>query len=300
MGSASLSNIVGSAGYVDFGESVTWDLGTLPAGHTKTVTLPPVITDSTIAGTVISFAPQVSDSSGEEATANRSVTVASDRGLELAVAADAEPVQPGDAFTYTLTYGHTTTSAVAPDMVLELPLPDDVDFVSATSGGILDGNTVQWTLGTLDPGQIGRAQVTVSVDAATALGSLLQTQAVFSSAGQADMIARADTVTRVEEIPPLLLAVEVLPEPVGAGEYLDVRLTVSNAGEFDRSDVVLWLRYPEHLDSLQNSLISGNVSVSNAIGSAAWADFREFVTWNLGILEAGTSKNRHPAACNCS
>ena len=289
-GDVSLSNSIGSASYVEFGEFVTWDLGTLPAGHTKTVTLPPVIADTTTAGTIIEFGPQVSDSSGEEATASRSVTVASDRGLELVVAADAEPVQPADAFTYTLTYGHTTTSAVAPDMVLELPLPDGVGFISATSGGTLDGNTVKWILGTLDPGQIGRAQVTVSVDASIALGSLLQTQAVFGSASQADMIARADTVTRVEEIPPLLLAIEVLPEPAAAGEYLDVRLTVSNAGDFDRSDVVLWFRYPEHLDSLQNSLFSGDVSVSNAIGSASWADFREFVTWDLGTLEAGTSR----------
>ena len=256
----------------------------------KTVTLPPVIAADTPAGTVIELSPMVYDSSGQVIRASRCVSVENQWIIELAAAADAEPVQPGEEFTYTLTYGHTATSAVAPDMVLELPLPDGVGFVSATNGGTLDGDIVQWDTGTLDPGQIGRVQVTVAVDASTALGSLLQTQAVFSSLSQADMIARADTVTQVEAKSPLLLSAAVRPEPVEAGEYLDVTLTVSNTSTFDRSDVEVWLRYPEHLDSLQNSLISGDVSVSNAIGSAAWADFREFVTWDLGTLEAGTSK----------
>ena len=272
-------------GNADPGEFVTWNLGTLQAGTTTTVTLPPRITETTTAGTVIELSPQVSDSSGDETTVSRNVTVTSDRMLELIVAADAEPVQPGDAFTYTLTYGHTATSAVAPDMVLELPLPDGVSFVSATSGATLDGDTIQWTLGTLDPGQIGRAQVTVSVDGATSLGRLLQTQAVFNSLSQTDMIARADTVTRVEDASPLLLAVEAQPEPAVAGEYLDVRFTVSNAGSSDRSDVVLTLRYPEHLDRVDAGYISGDVTT--VYGNA---DSREFVTWDLGTLGAGSSK----------
>ncbi|MCP4118659.1 MAG: DUF11 domain-containing protein, partial [Desulfobacteraceae bacterium] len=266
-GGASLSNSIGSYTTVEFGEFVTWNLGTIAAGSTKTVTLPPRVADATPADTVIEFAPQISDSSGNKTTASRNVIVASDRALELVLAADAEPVQPGEAFTYTLTYGHTATSAVAPDTLLELPLPDSVSFVSATAGGTLGGDTVQWNLGTLDPGQIGRVQVTVTVDASTALGSLLQTQAVLASTSQADMIARVDTVTRVKDAPPLLLAIEVLPEPAAAGESLDVRLTVSNAGTFERSDVVLWFRYPEHLNSLTNSVISGGASISNAIGS---------------------------------
>ena len=65
---------------------------------------------------------------------------------------------------------------------------------------------------------------------------------------------------------------------------------MTNTNAFDRSDVELTLRYPQHLDSLQNSLISDDASVSNAIGSAGYADFREFVTWNLDILPAGSTK----------
>ena len=275
-----------SGSSVESGEIITWNLDTLPAGTSRTVTLPPMIEAGTPSGTTIEFTPSVSHSSGNETTANRSVTVVSGRVLELVAAADAEPVQPGDQFRYTLTYGHTATSAVAPGVVMELPLPDGVSFVSATNGGILDENTVRWNLGTLDPGQIGRAQVTLTVDGSTAPGSLLQTQAVINSTSQPDMIARGDTVTRVEEVPPLLLALEVLPESAEAGEYLDMVLTVSNPSELDRSNVMLRFRYPEHLASLNNDRLSG--SGYSSYGSSI--EFREFVTWNLDTLPAGTSK----------
>ncbi len=289
---ASLNNSLlsdsGFASYgssVESGEIVTWNLDTLPAGTSKTVTLPPMIKADTPIGTIIEFTPSVSHSSGEETTAARSVTVVSNRVLELVAAADAEPVQPGGEFRYTLTYGHTATSAVAPEIVMEFPLPDGVSFVSATNGGILDENTIKWDLGTLDPGQTGRSQVTLTVDGSTALGSLLQTQAVINSTSQPDMIARADTVTRVEEVPPLLLSLEILPEPAEAGEYLDVVLTVSNPSELDQSNVMLRFRYPEHLASLENSRLSDSGYASYGYS----VEFGEFVTWNLGTLPAGSS-----------
>ena len=55
----------------------------------------------------------------------------------------------------------------------------------------------------------------------------------------------------------LNLAITINPEPAAAGDYLNVALTVSNTSDYDRSDVVLTLPYPEYLDSLQNNLISG-------------------------------------------
>ncbi|MCP4114078.1 MAG: DUF11 domain-containing protein, partial [Desulfobacteraceae bacterium] len=289
-GGASISNAIGSYTSADFREFVSWNLGTLEAGTSKTVTLPPMVTAGTPAGTVIEIRPQVSDSSGTKTMVSRCIAVEDERIFELVLNTDMDAAQPEGLLTYTLSYGHRATSASVSDAVLSLPLPDDVSFVSATGSGTLSNGTVQWSLGTLEPGQVSRKQVTVRVDSATGFGVLLETQAVLTSAGQPDIIARADAATKVVETMPLLLSMGVTPDPAGAGDKLDGSLTVTNTCTFDRSDVVLTLRYPQHLNSLNNSLISDGASISNAIGSYTSADFREFVTWNLDTLAAGSEK----------
>ena len=271
---------------VEFGEFVTWNIGTLLAGSTKTVTLPPRVTAGTPAGELIELTPCVSDSSGMKMTTNRCIAVENERVFDLALNTGMDVISPGELLTYTLSYGHRATSAGNLDMILELPLPDGVSFVSASGGGILDSGTVQWPLGTLEPGQVNSRQVTVAVDPATGFGSLLEAQAVLRSVDQLDRVVRAEVTTKIAEDFPLLLATEVTPDPTEAGEQLNARLTVTNTSLFDRSNLILKLRYPQYLDSLSNNLISDDGSAS--YGSTV--EFGEFVTWNLGTLLAGSEK----------
>ena len=290
---ASLSDdYLGDGGYdasgstCEFREFIYWAIGTLPAGTSKTVTLPPMITADTVAGTVIALNPLVSDSSETWMTQNRCIAVQNEQNLELRLNTGMDSIQPADLLTYTLSYGIRATSSRVSDTVLALSLPDHVSFVSATGTGALSGDTVQWSLGTMDAGQVGEKQVTVRVDSEAPLGYLMEAQAVLKSASQSDVIIRADATTKIVEETPLLLSIQAAPNPAEAGEQLDTELTITNTSSFDRSDIVLRFRYPEHLGSLSDDYLSDGGN--DASGSTC--EFREFIYWAIETLPAGTSK----------
>ncbi len=114
----------------------------------------------------------------------------------------------------------------------------------------------------------------------------MEAQAVLKSASQSDLIIRSDATTKIVEETPLLISIQAEPDLAEAGEQIDTELTITNTSSFDRSDIVIRLRYPEHLDTLSNDYLSDD---GYAPGYSR-CDFREFVSWNIETLTAGTSK----------
>ena len=268
-------------------ELLTWDLGVVAAGTGVTVNLTPLVNGSISPGRIIEFVAQAQDNFADISTAaSETVLIAGVRTLELAVAeAVYNPVVPGAELTYVLTYGHSALSTVALNTVLELPVPPGLTFVSATDGGALAGDVVQWPLGTLNPGAGGERRVTFSVDPALTLGTALKAEAML--ADNSGAVTRADAVTRVKAAVPLTVTIEANPNPGEPGERLNVALTVTNTSGFDRSGVVLQMRYPVGLQNLSQGLITnGGVCTGGSISSSCVTN--ELLTWDLGTIGAGT------------
>jgi len=277
-------NSVGNGSTCSSTEQLSWSIASLPANSGITLTLPPTVDASTATGTTIVFQSTATDSS-DSATGSESVEVVNDRTLELALSEVADPVVPGGELTYVLSFGHTASSAVATNAVLELPLPAGVSFVSATGGGTLVGNTVQWSLGTLQPGAVGEREVRVTVDAAQGLGTAIKAEAQLSSGG---LLTRADAVTRIESQVPLQVVIEANANPAQSGEALNVELTATNTSAFDRSNVQLVLRYPVGLNALAHSAISDGGSCVNSVGNGSTCSSTEQLIWDLGTIAAGS------------
>nr|WP_245232314.1 DUF4214 domain-containing protein [Thiorhodococcus minor] len=270
--------------YCDPNETLAWSLGTLRAGEGRTVTVPPSVLADVPSGSAVDFARiEVTDSSGGLVSASYVLPVVADRALELAVTEAIEPVQPGGDLSYRLSYGHSKASAQVTDAELELKLPAAVSLVSASGGGIYADGYVRWALGTLGPGEGGRQEVVVAVDASVSPGTALEAQARLSAASQTDSVIRE--LTRVEAEAPLRLAVEAAPDPAAPDELARLALTVSNVSAFARSDVTLRLRYPLGLADLRNAYISDDGTCS-AFGNA-YCNPMEWATWSLGDLAAG-------------
>ncbi len=267
-------------------ELLNWNLGTIPAGTGITVSLPPTVDGATAAGTVIPFATRVTDSTAVTTSTTESVEVVTDRTLELAVVeAVYDPVVPGSELSYVLSYGHSALSAVALNTVLELPVPPGLTFVSATDGGALSGDVVQWTLGTLNPGAGGERRATFSVDPALALGTAIKAEATLVDVG--GDVTRTDEVTRVEAAVPLTVTIDANANPAEPGEILNLELTVTNTSGFDRSGVALQMRYPVGLQNLAHGLITdGGVCTGGSISTTCVAN--ELLNWDLGTIAAGT------------
>lgn len=64
--------------------------------------------------------------------------------------------------TFTLTYQNIGTTT-ALEASIHDDLPPNTTFVSASDGGVLDGNTVTWPLGNLGPGENGVVELTVDL-----------------------------------------------------------------------------------------------------------------------------------------
>jgi len=284
-GGATCPNLVDSALGCSPPERVTWALGTLKPGEGRSIAVPPIV-GATIQGKVITFTAAVQDDAGDRRDATRAVRVRNDRVFDLAVHGDTDPVQPGGTLTYALTFGSSTTSVVAQNAVLRMPVPAGTQLVSASDGGVLNGSVVEWSLGTLSPGQSGERALVVQVENEVLDGTLIPAQAQIEDDAPFDRV-RASTQTQVQSAVPLQLTLAVNPNPVRSNETLLVTMEVTNTGPVDLLGVQVELLMPVGISSTSVG-VTGGATCPNIVDSALSCAPLERVTWALGTLKAGT------------
>lgn len=82
------------------------------------------------------------------------------------------PVSAGGTLVYTIDYANRG-SANATGVTITDTIPAGLTFVSATGGGAPSGGSVVWTIGDVPIGAVGELQVTFTVDAGIADGTVL-------------------------------------------------------------------------------------------------------------------------------
>lgn len=270
------------------GEKLIWDLGSLAAGQSVAVSLPPEVAAATLPGSTIAFNAEVTDSRSDRASAAELLTISNGRNLQLhLVEASPMPAQAGALISYRLRYGHTGSSALAPNTQLLFDIPEGASFVSASDAGLLQTRQVLWSLGDLLPGQVGERLVTLRLDAGLANGSAQKAQAELRSSDAQAVLTQ--TVSPVEAANGLRLALDLNPSPAKAGDVINGKLVVSNAGAFDRSGVAVRLRFPPGLAALYEGLIDAG-RCDGTVSNNSSCERREMLSWDLGVIPAGTSR----------
>jgi uncharacterized repeat protein (TIGR01451 family) len=264
------------------GRDVTWGLGTLPAGASRTVQFVGLVTVAGLPdGSIIRGDARVRDAGGAAARAETATTVATGSGLVLTLDDDADPVAGGETLAYVLRYGNRSDGPLLATS-LSLTLPPGVTIVD-DGGATVSGDTATWALGTLDGGVAGERRVTVEVDDLGDADPLVR--AAHAALQSGAVAARSVVVTQVEAESSLALAVVATPDPVGLGGLLTYALTVTNTSIVDADGVMLRMRVPEALYGT-----SGCQAVSDdGVVPVACASGRD-VEWDLGTLAAGTSR----------
>lgn len=282
--SYSLGGATCPGGSCNAGEYLSWNLGTLGAGRSITVSVPMTVFAGTANGTSIVLATRLLENAIEVASVTKTAVVDNDNALTLAVDRNRDAVQPGELLTYSVVYGNRSTASVT-GTTLSLPLPAGVTFVSASGGGTLVAGAVQWNLATLQAGQSARQQVVVSVGSLSS-GSALAIDAATlagTSATTGAEIQRAMAVTRVESSRHLDVALEISSDPVRSNEQQVVDLTVSNRSGGTLFGVVLMLRVPDEASVYDGA----SYATSGGTCPAGSCNSSELMSWNLGTLEAG-------------
>jgi uncharacterized repeat protein (TIGR01451 family) len=154
----------------------SWNLGALAPGTSRQVTLQVQVNNS--AGSTIYNTAQVTSDGAPGPTPSNSVTVAVDAGASLSItsAADHQTAVPNDVITFTHTVFNRGATAVN-GAALFVVVPDGTQFLDATNGGVLSGDTVVWTFPTIAPGTGATVSFRVRVSSDVVPGTLLHAQA---------------------------------------------------------------------------------------------------------------------------
>ncbi|MFD2033816.1 COG1361 S-layer family protein, partial [Belliella marina] len=170
-------------GGTEAGGTVTWNLGTLAAGESITVSLVLSTPSSLESGTSISNIAVVdspTDEDGPKESDPEDVDVETSADLDIVKTATSATVVAGENISYTIRVSNAGPSD-AQDVTITDVLPSGTGFVSATNGGTEAGGTVTWNLGTLAAGESITVSLVLSTPPSLEAGTSISNIAVVDS-----------------------------------------------------------------------------------------------------------------------
>lgn len=258
-----------------------WNIGTLAAGQSSTVTVTLRVRDVPPSTRIINTA--VVDSDGvcidDPATSEDdcSSTDIDTTPAKVWILKDdhVSEIAAGDSLVYDLTVGNDSTTDTAIDVVVTDTLPSNATFVSATDGGQLsaDGTSVVWNLADLSPGARHTVRVTVVVGILSAGESVENTATVTTPNGCA---SKEDCTTVDVDLAPNLKVVKTNHvDYLNVGQDTTYEITATNDGKGVAHDVIVRDALPE---GLMFVAATNGGRLDNGV-----------VTWKVGDLVPGES-----------
>lgn len=197
-------------------------------------------------------------------------------------------VIPGDTITYTLSVTNPYTRALA-NVVLTDALPAHVDFVDATDGGAVSGQSgaqaATWALGTLSAGETRAVSVTTRVSARVVDGEALKNvfQMVTSDLPLPTPLSSNEVSTPVWAAQ-LLIEKTVNRSQVTFGDRVTYTLRITNRSQTTAIvDAMIVDNPPVGMQYIPNT------STLNGEPLADPALTEDSMTWNVAEIPAGTS-----------
>jgi uncharacterized repeat protein (TIGR01451 family) len=235
---------------IDGDSTIAIDAGTLAEGESKefTVTLK-------------------ADKTGKY---ENTATASSSRGLKAEASSVTQVRQPileidktgpekrylGRSVTYEITVANKG-DAPANDLVIRDRLPAGVKFLSASGNGTAENRRVQWSLGTVEPGDSRKVSVTVMPESAKTISNT-----AIVSAECAEGV-RASARTQIEGIPAILLEVIDTQDPIEVGGRTTYVITATNQGTAPATNIQIICGLEEEMSHISSS----GVTRSSAEGS---------------------------------
>ena len=256
------------------GQTLTWDLGSLPAGAKGGILIKTQVGDDLRDGTIIHNAATISSTTTGTTKSNTwDITVLSSAVLTVDKAASIAAIGAGDTVTYDVTVRNEGSDSAVNVQVVDT-LPGTTIFTSATGGGTHSGDatggTVTWTLASLAPGEQTVYHVTAEAAATLFDGDALLNSVTVSgekpnNGGSLPQVT--DTLTLpVTEQPVFELDYSVSRATVVAGIRLIYAVTTHNIGNANAVDTLLTATLPP---GTTPAVIDGGGRFEN--GRAVWS-----------------------------
>ena len=265
-----------------------WNLGTLAAGESRTITINALV-DSVLSGNLITTPVRVTATDlGDTINLLNTVAVFSSPSADLALSASTDPVVANETFTYQIDVGNTSAGALT-STELRAFLPSGVTVNAISDGGaeVATGEVV-WSVASLNSGASVYREITVVADG-VAVGDTLTLTAIISHDGGLEIDHRSEFSVSVGETTGIasLLSVDIVatPQPVASSGILDYTVTVTNGYGLPVDDINVQLRVPAEL-TFHNT---GDVE-PDPTGCSTTCSPTQEANWNLGTLAAGASQ----------
>jgi hypothetical protein len=268
-------------------ELAAWDLGTIAAHTSQTVTIDPTALAAAAGDGTLVSTPFLVRALGETTLrAFKTIAAHAEPAAQLTVGTPVGPLAPAQSYTYHVDVGQIGPGSLQQtSLVLELPPGVVVDSIS-DAGQESDGR-VTWDLGAVAVGAFAQRSVEVTIPEDLASGSLLGARAVLGYDGGQERDAISEhTLAVVSQALPLSVTVTASPDPVVLGGTVTYQTTIKNNAERSIDGVELLLRVPAgHSFSYTSGADPDSSYCSNGTCSGG-----EEAVWELGSIAAGATK----------
>jgi len=217
------------------------------------------------------------------------VVAAASADVAVTISNSPNPVAPAQNYTYTVGARNNGPSAAA-NVSVSIPLPAGTNFQSlavpagwsCVTPAIGSGGTITCTIASLASGASATFSPVVQVNSTTASGTTLNITSTISTT-TAETITSNNTASTSNLVTArtnadLAIVKTDSPDPVGVGQFITYRLTVTNNGPAIATNVTINDPLPA-----QVNFISANTSIGACSGGAT-------INCSLGTLEVGNSQ----------
>lgn len=296
---AYVASIGGLTGGTYNGDVITWSFGTIQAGSSSTVTYSAIMGAAGVfphgATNVVNVA---TGSSNEVPAATDSATVVVNAAASISITkvatgygdSDGNGVlSPGDDVYYELAYANTGNADANGASVSDDPDELSIDGVSAISDlGSYDGDTIDWSLGTVFAGDSGVLTYTVTLAGAGTFadGSTPVSNVAVIDSDETDPDSDSEIV---DVIANTALAIEKTVSgytdvdgnaTLSPGDIVNYSVSITNTGDADASGVTLSDNYDQTYVASVDASASGGT------------DNGDTVSWSVGALASGATATR--------
>ena len=247
------------------------------------------------AGTLITATPSVASNSRDPYMPNNTASVtatveaAGAGDVSITISNSPDPVTPGENYTYTVVATNNGPAAAA-NVAVSIPLPAGLtNFQSLVTPvgwacvppAVGSGGTINCTIASLAAGASATFSPVVQVNYGTATGTTLNITTTISTTSTDpignDTASTSNLVVAASNAD-MAIAKTDSPDPVGKGQLITYRLTVTNNGPAVATNVTV----TDPLDATV-TLISATPSIGSCVGATT-------ITCTLGTLTVGNSQ----------
>ncbi|MDP6575091.1 MAG: hypothetical protein QF755_01185 [Candidatus Peribacteraceae bacterium] len=219
------------------GGIVTWSNLSISANSSKTLTVTGRVGDSVANGTILTNSAFVN---GTQATDTTTVQDGStQQNLTLTLSDSQDPVEPCEAFTYTVRVTNLTANA-ASNKTVTLVLDNDVDYLNSSNGGTHNNSVVTWNNLSIAGNSTLSLTANVRTDCSADDNDILRSTAYVDSLNVSEDTRVDDGGSNNDDLE--LTITEDTPDPVEIGEILTYNIRVCNESNSDiETDVIAYM-----------------------------------------------------------